>query len=98
MTNPVSAHSYNPGGILSLDLNGDSLAATAGADHPMTNPSPTQLSMQGGILSLDLHGDSLVATAGADHTVQLFDRQSERVLASLSGHSKRVTGDSAYLI
>lgn len=49
------------------------------------------LTPQGGILAIDLLGET-VATAGADHTVQLFDRGAERVLASLTGHGKRVTG------
>ncbi|GAB4816362.1 hypothetical protein N2152v2_003408 [Parachlorella kessleri] len=61
------------------------------ASFQLASSFPLHKTTQGGILSLDLYGDSLVATAGADHTVQLFDRQSERVLASLSGHTKRVT-------
>ena len=31
-------------------------------------------------------------TAGADHTGQVYDREDNRVIASLTGHSKKVTG------
>lgn len=34
----------------------------------------------------------LLATGGSDTTVQLFDMSRQRSLASLTGHSKRVTG------
>ena len=54
-------------------------------------PATPAARTQGGILAIDLLGD-LVATAGADHSVQLFDRGAERVIASLNGHAKRVTG------
>ena len=58
--------------------------------HPHAPPVP-----QGGILALDLSpaGEAVVATAGGDSTVQLFDRAAERVLASLTGHSRKVYGE-----
>lgn len=37
----------------------------------------------------------MVATAGGDATVKLFDRASEQVLATLSGHTKKVHGERA---
>ena len=50
--------------------------------------------MQGGILALDFVPgfENVVATAGADHTGKVFDRESNRIVSSLTGHSKKVTG------
>ena len=58
-------------------------------------PPPPPPTLQGGILALDLSpaGESVVATAGADASVQLYDRGAERVLATLSGHTKKVYGE-----
>ncbi len=51
--------------------------------------------LQGGILALDLSpsGEGVVATAGGDASVQVYDRAAERILASLTGHSKKVHGE-----
>lgn len=50
--------------------------------------------LQGGILALDLElgKENIVFTAGADHTGQVYDCQANRIVASLTGHSKKVTG------
>ena len=52
--------------------------------------------LQGGILAIDIAPDnsSIVATAGSDHIVHLFDCDTSRVTANLSGHTKKVTGKS----
>ena len=52
--------------------------------------------MQGGILSIDAApgSESLIATAGADGVVVLFDRDAGRIRASLTGHTKKVNGES----
>lgn len=54
-------------------------------------------SLQGGILALDvqLGKENIVYTAGADHTGQVYDCEDNRVIASLTGHSKKVTGMSS---
>jgi len=48
--------------------------------------------VQGGILSIDvaLDNENLIATAGADAVVVLFDRESSRIRASLTGHTKKI--------
>ena len=63
--------------------------------HTCAATPPVPPVPQGGILALDLSptGEAVVATAGGDSTVQLFDRAAERVLASLTGHSKKVYGE-----
>lgn len=38
-------------------------------------------------------GEAVVATAGGDGNVQVFDRTAEQILATLSGHSKKVHGE-----
>ncbi len=50
--------------------------------------------MQGGITSIDLSpdNDSIVATGSMDATVQIYSTTESRVLSSLTGHSKRITG------
>lgn len=46
-----------------------------------------------GILALDLSGDSTkVLTGGVDKTAVVFDRDSEQIVATLRGHTKKVTG------
>lgn len=65
----------------------DELAAfTLQSSHPLHKTS------KGGILALDLSpaGEGVVATAGGDASVQVYDRAAERILASLTGHSKKV--------
>lgn len=54
----------------------------------------TSSPVQGGILALDFQpgAEHLVFTAGVDHTGQVFDLEANRVLASLNGHAKKVTG------
>lgn len=49
---------------------------------------------QGGILAIDLSpgNEEVVATAGADALVEIFDRSAGRIIAQLSGHSKKVNG------
>ena len=42
---------------------------------------------------MDPASPNVIATAGADHTVKLFDRGASRVLASLTGHTKKVTSE-----
>lgn len=56
------------------------------SSHPLHKTS------KGGILAIDISpaSQAVVATAGADATVQLFDIKGERILASLTGHSKKV--------
>lgn len=51
--------------------------------------------LQGGILAVDFAAgkENLVFTAGNDHTGQVYDREANRVVASLTGHSKKVTGN-----
>jgi hypothetical protein len=44
-------------------------------------------------LDLSPAGEGVVATAGGDATVQVYDRAAERILASLTGHSKKVHGE-----
>lgn len=56
--------------------------------------------VQGGILALDLElgKENIVYTAGVDHTGQVFDTRNKRVVASLTGHSKKLTGQySTYM-
>lgn len=48
-----------------------------------------------GISTMDIHPDNnRILTGGVDKTAVLFDRSSEKVLATLSGHTKKVTGVS----
>lgn len=53
---------------------------------------PVHKTNKGGILSLDVspEGDGVLATAGGDGAVTVYDRAAGRVLASLTGHSKKV--------
>ncbi|CAK8570585.1 unnamed protein product [Lathyrus sativus] len=45
-----------------------------------------------GIISLDiLHSKDLIATGGIDSNAVIFDRPSGQILATLSGHSRKVT-------
>ena len=55
------------------------------------------LNVQGGILALDLElgKEDIVYTAGADHKGQVYDCKANRIVASLTGHSKKVTGAKA---
>lgn len=48
----------------------------------------------GGISALAVHpsNDNLILTGGMDKNCVLFDRQAEKVLATLTGHAKKVTG------
>lgn len=50
--------------------------------------------LQGGILALDLSpaSEAVVATAGGDADIKLYDRAAEQILATLSGHAKKVHG------
>lgn len=52
------------------------------------------IKLQGGIHAIDFEEgkEDIVYTAGADHTGQVYDRAAGRILSSLRGHSKRVTG------
>ena len=54
---------------------------------------PLHQTTAGGIVSLDVNPEfpNVLATAGLDSTVQVFDHVQGRVLASLKGHSKRLT-------
>jgi pre-mRNA-processing factor 19 len=54
---------------------------------------PLQKTTQPGILGLDFVSgmESLVVTAGADHTGKVYDRDSNRLVTTLTGHSKKVT-------
>lgn len=54
---------------------------------------PIHKTTQGGILALDLElgKENIVYTAGVDHTGQVFDTRDKRVVASLTGHSKKLT-------
>ncbi len=64
------------------------------------SPTPPPLCPQGlhsasvpGILALDLSGDSSRAlTGGADKTAVVFHKDSEQIIATLRGHTKKVTG------
>ena len=50
--------------------------------------------LQGGILAIDIAPDdsNIVATGGADGAVHVFDRSSQRIVANLTKHTKKVTG------
>ena len=60
----------------------------------LASSNPLHKTTQGGITCIEIKPDqdSVVATGGADATVQLFDCAAGRQLASLEGHSKRITG------
>ncbi|KAL4431421.1 hypothetical protein ABPG75_006677 [Micractinium tetrahymenae] len=62
------------------------------AGFSLQSSIPLHKTSKGGILAIDLSpaSEAVVATAGADASVQLFDRSSDRVLASLEGHGKKV--------
>ena len=47
-------------------------------------------------MDLELGKENLVYTAGQDHTGQVYDCQANRIVASLTGHSKKVTGDQCF--
>jgi pre-mRNA-processing factor 19 len=55
---------------------------------------PLHKTTQSGISAIDLNpaSDSVLATAGLDGTIQILDYLQGRVLGSLQGHSKRLTG------
>eukprot|EP01024_Parvocaulis_polyphysoides_P058966 TRINITY_DN6368_c1_g1_i15.p1 TRINITY_DN6368_c1_g1~~TRINITY_DN6368_c1_g1_i15.p1 ORF type:complete len:437 (+),score=83.63 TRINITY_DN6368_c1_g1_i15:299-1609(+) len=55
---------------------------------------PLHKTMHGGILSIDLHPihKNVVVTGGADHNIQIFDSNSNFLLDSLLGHTRKVTG------
>mmetsp|Transcript_2602 Transcript_2602/g.4424 ORF Transcript_2602/g.4424 Transcript_2602/m.4424 type:complete len:504 (+) Transcript_2602:171-1682(+) len=56
--------------------------------------APLHKTTQGGIEAVDIHPENsaVVATAGADSTIQLYDYKATRLVASMEGHAKRVTG------
>lgn len=59
----------------------------------LSGSHPLHATKQGGITALDVNPEvpAVVATAGNDCSVQVFDYVQGRVLASLQGHSKRLT-------
>lgn len=58
---------------------------------PIASHAP-HLAARPGILSLDLHpNQELTVTGGVDRSAIVFDRKTAKKVASLSGHSKRVT-------
>ena len=73
-----------PEGLATTD---DLASASVLGSHPLHQTTA------GGIVSLDLNPElpSVLATAGIDSTVQVFDHVQSRVLASLQGHTKRLT-------
>ena len=73
-----------PEGLASTE---DLASASVLGSHPLHQTTA------GGIVSLDLNPEfpSVLATAGLDSTVQVFDHVQSRVLASLQGHTKRLT-------
>lgn len=66
------------------------------AGFSLLKSQPLHSSKKGGILAIDVSpaADGVLATAGVDGAVQVFDREGEKVLASLKGHSKKVNSAS----
>jgi len=59
----------------------------------LLNSYPPHKASSPGILSVDVHpiSQELTLTGGVDRTAILFDRSSEKKIATLSGHTKEVT-------
>ncbi len=59
----------------------------------VTGSHPLHQTTNGGIVAIDINPErpSVLVTAGVDHTAQVFDHVQGRVLATLQGHSKRLT-------
>ena len=79
-------HSASVPGILALDLSGDSSRALTGKNFVF------QMHLQLTILSLSLSPPFFpLTTGGADKTAIVFDKDSGKIVATLKGHSKKVT-------
>lgn len=76
-------HSASVPGILALDLSGDSSRALTGKKFYFA----FQVHLQLTILSFSLPP----ITGGADKTAIVFDKDSGKIVATLKGHSKKVT-------
>nr|GMD62913.1 pre-mRNA-processing factor 19 [Ipomoea batatas]GMD65616.1 pre-mRNA-processing factor 19 [Ipomoea batatas] len=60
--------------------------------YTQLNSYPLHKTNKPGILSLDIcYPKDIVATGGIDNNAIIFDRSSEQIISTLSGHSKRVT-------
>ncbi|CAI9118045.1 OLC1v1019552C1 [Oldenlandia corymbosa var. corymbosa] len=60
--------------------------------YTQLSSQPLHKTNKPGILSLDVHyKKDIIATGGVDTNAVVFDRRSEAILSTLSGHSKKVT-------